>query len=78
MHPELAAAHEEQWLEREKRTEYRLAEIKFYLCQPHSRKALKIESFLPAFARPKKGNKKLDAAAEAQIAKEFAEFIVKK
>ena len=51
MHPELASAHINAWTQKQIRTDTRLAEIKFYLAQPHSKKRLKVSHFIPEYAK---------------------------
>jgi hypothetical protein len=53
MHPSLASAHVEAWERKQAREDTRLAELKYYLVQPHSKKRFKIADFLPAYAKPK-------------------------
>jgi len=70
MHPDLAHAHIEAWERKQARDDTRLAEIKYYLAQPHCKKRLKITDFLPAYAKPKEDKEaKLKAQLMAMAAK---------
>jgi hypothetical protein len=70
LHPEQAAAYLKAWERKQAREDTRLAELKYYLVQPHSKKRFKITDFLPAYAKPKEDpESKLKAQLMAMAAK---------
>jgi len=69
LHPEQASAYVKAWEQKQARDDTRLAELKYYLAQPHCKKRLKITEFLPAYAKPKEdAESKLKAQLMAMAA----------